>query len=138
MLKFYSITMKSAFIINIVFMTVCFVFGKNMIAIFTSDITIANSAYIGLNLINIAFIMVGFNLTSTVYYQAINMPEISNIFCICRSIILLPISLFILSKLFGINGIWISLSISELITFIILSYSINIKTYTTKSIAKAS
>ena len=138
MLKYYSITMKSAFIINIVFMTVCFVFGKNMIAIFTSDITIANSAYIGLNLINIAFIMVGFNLTSTVYYQAINMPEISNIFCICRSIILLPISLFILSKLFGINGIWISLSISELITFIILSYSINIKTYTTKSIAKAS
>jgi len=138
MLKFYSITMKSAFIINIVFMTVCFVFGKNMIAIFTSDITIANSAYIGLNLINIAFIMVGFNLTSTVYYQAINMPEISNIFCICRSIILLPISLFILSKLFGINGIWISLSISELITFIILSYSINIKTYTKKSIAKAS
>ena len=109
-----------------------------MIAIFTSDITIANSAYIGLNLINIAFIMVGFNLTSTVYYQAINMPEISNIFCICRSIILLPISLFILSKLFGINGIWISLSISELITFVILSYSINIKTYTTKSIAKAS
>ena len=130
--------MKSAFIINIIFMTICFVFGKNMIAIFTSDITIANLAYIGLNLTNIAFIMVGFNLTSTVYYQAINTPKISNVFCFCRSIILLPISLFTLSKLFGINGIWISLFISELLTFIILSYSINIKSYTIKSISKAS
>ena len=69
MLEYYSITMKTAFIINIVFIGVCFVFGKSMISIFTSDSTIANIAYIGLNLINIAFIMVGFNLTSTVYYQ---------------------------------------------------------------------
>ena len=105
-----------------------------MISIFTSDSTIANIAYIGLNLINIAFIMVGFNLTSTVYYQAISKPKISNIFCICRSILLLPISLFILSKLLGINGIWISLFISELLTFIILRYSINIKSYTIKAI----
>ena len=78
--------------------------------------------------------MVGFNLTSTVYYQSISMTKISNIFCTFRSIILLPISLFILAKLFKINGIWISLFISELLTFIILKYSINIKSYTTKAI----
>lgn len=134
MLKYYSITMKTAIIINMVFISVCFLFGKGMISIFTSDPTIVNIAYIGLNLTNIAFIMVGFNLTSTVYYQAISMPKISNIFCTFRSIILLPISLFILAKLFKINGIWISLFISELLTFIILKYSINIKSYTTKAI----
>ena len=134
MLEFYSITMKTAFIINIVFIGVCFVFGRTIISIFTSDPVISNIAYIGLNLVNIAFIMVGFNLTSTVYYQAISIPRISNIFCICRSILLLPISLFILSKLIGINGIWISLFISELLTFIILRYSVNIKSYTIKAI----
>ena len=134
MLEFYSITMKTSFIINIVFIGVCFVFGKSIISIFTSDPIISNIAYIGLNLVNIAFIMVGFNLTSTVYYQAISIPKISNIFCICRSILLLPISLFILSKLLGINGIWISLFVSELLTFIILRYSINIKSYTIKAI----
>ena len=134
MLEFYSITMKTAFIINIVFIGVCFVFGRTIISIFTSDPVISNIAYIGLNLVNIAFIMVGFNLTSTVYYQAISIPKISNIFCICRSILLLPISLFILSKLLGINGIWISLFVSELLTFIILRYSINIKSYTIKAI----
>ena len=134
MLKYYSITMKAALIINIVFISICFVFGKSIISIFTSDPIISDISYIGLNLINIAFIMVGFNLTSTVYYQAISIPKISNIFCICRSILLLPISLFILSKLLGINGIWISLFFSELLTFIILRYSINIKYYTIKAI----
>ncbi|WP_343009603.1 MATE family efflux transporter [Clostridium celatum] len=136
MLKFYSLTLKAAVIVNIVFISICFIFGKGMISIFTSDATIANISYIGLNLINIGFVMVGFNLTSTVYYQAINMPKISNIFCLCRSIILLPLILFILSKLLGINGIWISLLVSELLTFIILRYSINIKSYTVKAIEK--
>lgn len=134
MLKYYSITLKTAFIINIVFISVCFIFGKSIISIFTLDETIANTAYIGLNLINLAFIMVGFNLTSTVYYQAISMPKISNVFCTFRSILLLPISLLILAKIFGINGIWISLFISELLTFIILRCFINIKSYTIKAI----
>ncbi len=134
MLKYYFITIKTTIVINIIFIIVCFLFGKNMISIFTSDIVIINIAYIGLNLTNIAFIIIGFNLISTVYYQALNMPNISNVFCAFRSIILLPIILFILSKLFNINGVWISLFISELLTFIILSYCINIKLYTKKAI----
>lgn len=134
MLEFYSITIKAVIIINIVFIAICCIFGKGMISIFTSDSRIVDIAYIGLILSTFGYFMVGFNLTSTVYYQAINMPRISNIFCLSRSLILLPISLFILSKLFGINGIWITLFVSELITFIILRYSININAYTIKAI----
>lgn len=137
MLKYYSITMKASILINIIFISICFLFGKDMILIFTSDTIIANIAYIGLNVTNIAFIMVGFNLISTVYYQSISMPKISNIFCAFRSVILLSISLFILAKLFKINGIWISLFVSELLTFIILRYSINIKSYTVRAIDNA-
>ena len=137
MLKYYSITMKASILINIIFISICFLFGKDMILIFTSDTIIANTAYIGLNVTNIAFIMVGFNLISTVYYQSISMPKISNIFCAFRSVILLPISLFILAKLFKINGIWISLFVSELLTFIILRYSVNIKSYTVRAIDNA-
>ena len=134
MLGFYSITMKASFIINIIFIAICIVFGKNIISIFSTDDVIVNIAYIGLILSTFGYLMVGFNLTSTIYYQAINQPKISNIFCLCRSLIFLPIVLFILSKLFGINGIWISLFVSELATFIILRYSINIKTYTLETI----
>lgn len=137
MMRFYSITIKSAVIINIIFMSICFVFGRSIISIFTSDITIANIAYIGLILSTFGYLMVGFNLTSTVYYQAINMPRVSNVFCLCRSLVVLPISLFILSKLMGISGIWIALFVSELVTFIILKYSINIKVYTKKAINNA-
>lgn len=136
MLEFYSITMKASFIINIVFVAICIIFGKNIISIFTSDASIVNIAYIGLILSTFGYLMVGFNLTTTVYYQAISMPKISNIFCLSRSLVLLPISLFVLSKLFGINGVWSALFASELITFIILGYSINIKAYTIKAIER--
>lgn len=136
MLEFYSITMKASFIINIVFVAICIIFGKNIISIFTSDVSIVNIAYIGLILSTFGYLMVGFNLTTTVYYQAISMPKISNIFCLSRSLVLLPISLFVLSKLFGINGVWSALFASELITFIILGYSINIKAYTIKAIER--
>ena len=136
MLKFYSITMKASFIINIVFVAICIIFGKNIISIFTSDVSIVNIAYIGLILSTFGYLMVGFNLTTTVYYQAISMPKISNIFCLSRSLVLLPISLFVLSKLLGINGVWSALFASELITFIILGYSINIKAYTIRAIER--
>ena len=136
MLEFYSITMKASFIINIVFVAICIIFGKNIISIFTSDVSIVNIAYIGLILSTFGYLMVGFNLTTTVYYQAISMPKISNIFCLSRSLVLLPISLFVLSKLLGINGVWSALFASELITFIILGYSINIKAYTIRAIER--
>ncbi|MEG2017693.1 MAG: MATE family efflux transporter [Clostridium sp.] len=137
MLQFYSITLKAVVIINIAFISVCLIFGKVMISIFTGDTAIINMAYIGLNLSALGYAIAGLNLTSTVYYQAINKPKISNIFCLCRCIIFLPIILFILSKIFGINGIWVSLLLSEILTFVILSRGINIKAYTFKSISEA-
>lgn len=137
MLKFYSITIKAAVLINLAFIAICLLGGRGLITIFTTDTTIANMAYIGLLLSSLGYFMVGFNLTSTVYYQAINMPRVSNIYCLLRCLIVLPIALLILAKLFGLNGIWLALFASELITFITLRYSINIKAYTVKAINNA-
>lgn len=137
MLKFYSMTLKGSVIINILFIAICFIFGRNIISIFTSDIIIADCAYVGLNLTNIAFIMVGFNLASTVYYQSISTPKIANLICFSRSIVMLPISLLILSRMFGINGIWISLAVSEALTFVILKYTVNIHSYTVRAVNEA-
>lgn len=134
MLGFYFITIKASVIVSLIFMSICFIFGHSIISIFTTDLKITNMAYIGLNLSAIGYLITGLNLTRTVYYQAINIPRISNIYCIGRCIVFLPISLIILPKIFGINGIWVSLFMSEVLTFIILRYSVNIKSYTMESI----
>ena len=130
----YKISNIVSVIINILFTSVCFIFGKEIIVIFTSDASIVEIAYNGLNITNIAFFIVGLNLTTTVYYQAVEDPKYSNLLCILRSIGFLPISVFVLSKIMDVNGVWISLFVSEILSLIVLRKIANVKVYTKSKI----
>ena len=94
MLEIYKISNVASIIINIIFTTVCFIFGRVLIGIFTTDSNILEIAYNGLNITNLGFFIVGLNLTTTVYYQAVEVPKYSNLMCILRSVVFLPISVF--------------------------------------------
>ncbi|MBY2475421.1 MATE family efflux transporter [Clostridioides difficile] len=135
MLSYYSMATKMSFFVSVIFTIVCLLFGKDIIKIFTSDEEIILMAYIALNMANIAYLMIGKNLTTTMYYQAIEMPIHSNVIGALRSILLLPIILIIFSKLFGANGIWVSMAISELLTVLIISKAVNIKECTKNAIS---
>lgn len=134
MIKFYNMTNVACLIVNIVFSGICFIFGKQIIGIFTSNIEIIEMTYVGLNLFNLGFFATGVNLASTIYYQAIEAPGKSNLICALRSIIVFPISLVVLSLVFGEKGIWLSLLLSECITAIVMIFISNIKKATEVSI----
>lgn len=119
MLVFYKLSNITSFVIGVIFATVCFLFGKEIISVFTSDKNLIELAYIAVNINNLAYLFIGKNLTTTMYYQAIEMPNYSNIICAMRSIIVLPIVLIVMAKVFGENGIWISMAMSELIIILI-------------------
>lgn len=134
MLEIYKISNVASIIINIIFTTVCFIFGRVLIGIFTADSNILEIAYNGLNITNLGFFIVGLNLTTTVYYQAVEVPKYSNLMCILRSVVFLPISVFILIKLMGVNGVWLSLLVSELLSLIAVKSIANVKVYTKANI----
>lgn len=134
MIKFYNMTNVACLIVNIVFSSICVIFGKQIIGIFTSNIEIIEMTYIGLNLLNLGFFAIGVNLASTIYYQAIEAPGKSNLICVLRSIIVFPISLVILSFVFGEKGIWLSLLLSEGITVIVMIFVSNIRKATEVSV----
>ncbi len=134
MMKYYRMTNTTNYIINVLFIAICFFFGRQIISIFTQDQMIIDMSYIGLNIVNAAFIIVGVNLNTTIYYQAIETPKYSNILCACRSIIFLPIVLLILSKLIGLHGIWAALFVSELLTMLSFLIFTQMKTITKKAI----
>lgn len=137
MLHIYKVSNISAIIITAVFTAVCFVFGRDIIGIFTEDNSVIEIAYNGLNLTNLGFFIVGLNLTTTVYYQAVEAPKYSNLMCILRSIVFLPVSVFVLGKFYGINGIWLSLLVSEFLSLISAYIVANVPKYTQKHIAAA-
>ena len=134
MLEIYKISNVASIIINIIFTTVCFIFGRVLIGIFTADSNILEIAYNGLNITNLGFFIVGLNLTTTVYYQAVEVPKYSNLMCILRAVVFLPISVFILIKLMGVNGVWLSLLVSEVLSLIAVKSIANVKVYTKANI----
>ena len=74
-------------------------------------------------------------MTTTVYYQAVENPKYSNLLCVLRSVIFLPISVFVLVKLMGVNGVWISLLSSEFLSLIVVKFVADVKSYTKSNVA---
>lgn len=120
MLEVYKLSNKTSLIVSIVFIALCLVFGKEIIGVFTKDQQLVDITYKAVNINNLAYLFIGKNLTTIMYYQAMDITKFANLICAMRSIIVLPIVLIISSKLFGENGIWISMAISELITIFII------------------
>ncbi|SFU43702.1 MatE protein [Clostridium sp. DSM 8431] len=127
MLKFHKMTNIACLIVNIVFTATCFVFGREIIGVFTSNIELIEMTYVGLNLMNLSFFPTGVNLAATIYYQAIEMPGKSNLICALRSVIVFPICLIILSLALGADGIWVSTLVSESITIVVMILVSNLK-----------
>jgi putative MATE family efflux protein len=130
MLGFFKITCISSTIISGFSVIICFIFGPALIGIFTADPVIANLAYIALRIASVSYFAVGINLNTLVYFQALEIPKYSNLSCLLRSVIYLPISLMILYKVFGANGIWAGTILSESLTFITISIVANIRVST--------
>lgn len=135
-LRYYKINSVSSIITTLFFTVICYIFGENLISIFTNDPKILDIAYFGLKITVLSYFLVGLNIGTIVYYQAIEMPKLSTLICLFRSVIFLPISLFILSKLFGADGIWAGTLVSESLTFISINLISNIKNSTNKSVEK--
>ena len=130
MLGFFKITCISTIIVSGVFVVISFIFGPNLIGIFTADAEISKLAYNALRIASFSYFALGLNLITLVYYQAIEKPKYSNISCIFRSMIFLPICLIVLGGIFGITGIWASAIVSETLTFITIKIIANVKTST--------
>lgn len=130
MLKFYKINVISSLVVSISAAAICYVFGTSVVGIFTTDPKIAELAYNGIKIACLAYIVGSVNLDTLVYYQAVEIPLFSNLFCIFRAMVFLPICLYVLPKIFGLNGIWVSVLTSESLTFIVMYIIANVKKYT--------
>lgn len=136
MLGFFRITSISNIVITSFFVVVSYVFGPLLISIFTNDTQIATLSYDALKIACLSYFAVGLNLNTLVYYQAVETPKYSNLSCLLRSVVYLPICLFSFGKLFGVNGIWASAIVSETLTFITIKLIANIKV-TTNNVVNA-
>ena len=78
----------------------------------------------GMRLFVFAFIFVGFNIFSSSFFTALNNGKISAILAFLRTFVFQLIPIQILPYLMGLDGIWITVTISEIASFVVAVYFI--------------
>ena len=114
----------AATIICIIGYTSVRLFSNTLIQIFTTKPELEEIAKYGLRAYTMVFPIVGFQIVSSIYFQAVGKPKMSFFISLSRQIIVMIPCLIILPIFFGLNGIWYAAptadSIATLITFILV------------------
>ncbi|MGL6107268.1 MATE family efflux transporter [Romboutsia sp.] len=117
--KVRKMALTVAFIIGTIFYLIGLIFPTIIVKIFTTetgqilDITVNAIKYYF-----IAFTVMGLNIVMGSYYQSREYIVASNIISLGRGLIFLMIGVFILPRIFGVNGIWLSSVFAEVVTFL--------------------
>ena len=96
------------------------VFGATdaLVGIFNSEnsVRMAQFAHMGMRLYFIGYFFAGFNIVAAGYLSATDRPAEASITSICRGMAAIVVCSLVLSRLFGMNGVWAAFPVSELLT----------------------
>lgn len=93
-------------------------FPEFIAAMFTDDKTLTELAVNGLRLSAPAFTLVGCQIVITNFFQSIGRAKLSIFLSLTRQLLFLIPALFILPRFLGLNGIWLSIPVSDVLAFI--------------------
>ena len=114
-----SISLKIILFISILTLILSILFTKPLVSIFTGEnIKVYDIAVYGNYICSIALLFIGFNIFSSGLFTALSNGITSMILAFCRSFVFMIISLILLPKILGINGIWLSIPFAEFLSII--------------------
>lgn len=98
-----------------------FIFSNPVIAVFNSENnkTLFSIANTGIHLYFSAFFFTGINIVKASYYSAIGNAKSSFIISVLRGLVIIIPTVLILSHFFSMNGVWLSLPVTDLIVFLV-------------------
>ncbi|GAA5108338.1 MATE family efflux transporter [Orbus sasakiae] len=86
-----------------------------LVSAFTSEKDIIDLSSTALRFITISFVLIGFQIVTTGFFQCIGMAKVSIILSLSRQVLILLPTLYILPLFCGLNGVWFSAPISDLL-----------------------
>lgn len=103
--------------------TVTFIFAEPIVKAFDNENNqrLLEIAAVGLRIYFISIFFSGINVLCSSYFSSIDRPKNGFIISILRSVAVIIPSAFLLSYLFGLTGVWMSIAVSE---FIVCSVSV--------------
>lgn len=115
---------KCNFVIGVTIFVLLTFFGDQIISLFFrhGEDEVLRIAAAGTSIYAFAFLINGFNILSASYFTAMANAKISIIISLLRGLILVSVGIYILPRMFGIDGIWYVVPLSELLTLSISFY----------------
>lgn len=114
--KIKQISITFIGIVSVVTTALSIMSSNILVGVFTEQGSSAyNIAVNGNKLFSLALLLVGFNTFSSMLFTALSNGKISAVIAFSRSFVLLSISIIVLPSILGINGLWLSVPISELL-----------------------
>ncbi|GAA0182505.1 multidrug efflux MATE transporter CdeA [Clostridium sediminicola] len=110
-------------IISVVTFALCNIFKIQLISLFNSDnlelIKMTSKAF---TIISFGFFISGFNILGSSFFTSLNNGKYSGIIAFSRSIIFKSLIILTLPTLIGLNGVWLTIPLSEYLCVIITIY----------------
>ncbi|MGI6153675.1 MAG: MATE family efflux transporter [Christensenellaceae bacterium] len=112
---------RSVLFVSVCAFLICLAFAKPVTAAFipNGDRVLVEYSIWALRIYSISFLLAGFNIVAGGYLTALERPKSAIVISLSRSIVLLALSLFVLTLLFGGQGIWWTMTVTETLTLVL-------------------
>lgn len=102
------------------------VFAKRLASIFVGyDNNLLNITINALRLFSLSYLISWFNIFSSSFFTALNDGFTSALISFLRTLVFQILNILILPRIFGVNGIWLSISVAELFSLIVSIVCLN-------------
>ena len=120
--KLLGWALKSVAAVEIVLVVLVWIFTDPFIAVFNSENNqlLLQYAHTGLRLYFLGFLFAGVNIMLVAYFSATANARPAIVGSLLRGAIAIGICAIVLSKILGMNGVWLSFLASEMITLVVV------------------
>ncbi|OQY42603.1 MAG: hypothetical protein B6227_01705 [Fusobacteriia bacterium 4572_74] len=115
----FNLAIKTVFIIGIVAFTSMFIFNEKIIGTFSDNKELLTFTSKAAKIYCFAYFFNGINMVMSAYFTAIDNAKLSALISALRGIIFVTIGITIFPMIWGIDGIWFTMPIAEVLTALI-------------------
>ena len=107
--------------IAIAVVVVAVLLGDQLVSIFNSENSAELAAYagVGIRIYFVGFLVAAVNIIKSGFYSAVGKAAESSGIALSRGVVTISIMAFLLSKVFGVVGVWMAFPISEIVTWVL-------------------
>lgn len=119
--RIYRHSLQIGICISVLLVGSALLFTKQIVNIFNSEgsTELASYAITGMRLYFLGFLAASINIITSGFYSATGKGMASSVIALSRGVVSIVVFAFLLSRFFGLTGVWISFPVSEIFTLLI-------------------